>query len=224
VLKVAAAGAFVLSGIACLACGAGALATLSVGAAQAGSPTVPVAASGGMAMAAGGTPAGGGTSPAVATIPPEMLALYQKAAATQCPGMPWQILAAIGDVESGNGTSDLPGVRSGTNYAGAEGPMQFLPATFAAYDTPVPPGGASPPSPYDPADAVYAAARLLCSDGAARGDYRAAIFAYNHTSAYVAAVWSVAVSYGMATASPARSPAGSPAGNPAGSTVTGAAQ
>ena len=41
--------------------------------------------------------------------------------------------------------------------------MQFLPATFAAYDWPVPPGGVSPPGPYDPADAVYAAARDLCA-------------------------------------------------------------
>jgi PAS domain S-box-containing protein len=47
--------------------------------------------------------------------------------------------------------------------------MQFLPATFAMYDRPVPPGRASPPSPYDPADAVYAAARDLCARGAAAG-------------------------------------------------------
>jgi len=47
--------------------------------------------------------------------------------------------------------------------------MQFEPATFAAYDEPVPPGGAKPPSPYDPIDAVYAAARDLCANGAADG-------------------------------------------------------
>jgi len=72
-----------------------------------------------------------------------MLTLYQEAAMT-CPGLSWTVLAAIGTVESGNGTSDLPGVHSGANYAGAEGPMQFEPATFAAYGTPVPPGGAVP--------------------------------------------------------------------------------
>ena len=77
------------------------------------------------------------------------------------------MLAAIGTVESDNGTSTLPGVHSGANSAGAEGPMQFEPATFAEYDEPVPPGGADPPSPYDPMDAVYAAARDLCANGAA---------------------------------------------------------
>ena len=97
-----------------------------------------------------------------------MLSLYQAAAVT-CPGLPWTVLAAIGTVESGNGTSSLPGVHSGANGAGAEGPMQFEPATFAAYDQPVPPGGADPPSPYDATDAVYAAARMLCADGAAGG-------------------------------------------------------
>ena len=99
--------------------------------------------------------------------------------------MPWQILAGIGTVESANDTSNLPGVHSGANFAGAEGPMQFEPATFAAYDTPVPPGGANPPSPYDPVDAVYAAARMLCANGAGSGDPRDAVFAYNHSAAYV---------------------------------------
>ena len=55
-----------------------------------------------------------------------MLALYQEAAIT-CPGLPWTILAAIGTIESDNGQSTLPGVHSGTNSAGAEGPMQFEP-------------------------------------------------------------------------------------------------
>ena len=97
-------------------------------------------------------------------IPPDWLALYQQAAAT-CPGLSWSVLAAIGTVESGNGQSNAPGVRSGANRAGAEGPMQFEPATFAAYAT-VGPGGARPPSPYDPVDAVYTASALLCADGA----------------------------------------------------------
>ncbi len=70
------------------------------------------------------------TSAATSKIPPAMLALYQQAAAT-CPGLPWTVLAAIGTVESDNGQSTLPGVHSGTNAAGAEGPMQFEPATFS---------------------------------------------------------------------------------------------
>ncbi len=127
----------------------------------------------------GGAPAG--SAAATARIPPAMIALYEQAAAT-CPGLPWTILAAIGTVESDNGQSTLPGVHAGANGAGAQGPMQFEPATFAAYDEPVPPGGAAPPSPYDPADAVYAAARLLCANGAAGGaDPAAAVYAYNHS-------------------------------------------
>jgi membrane-bound lytic murein transglycosylase B len=74
--------------------------------------------------------------------------------------------------------------------------MQFLPATFAAYALPVPPGGAVPPSPYDPTDAAYAAARMLCADGALDGsDVSEAVYAYNHSSAYVAEVLSLAATY-----------------------------
>ena len=124
---------------------------------------------------------GGDAAPsatATASIPPGMLALYQEAAAT-CPGLPWTVLAAIGTVESANGQSTLPGVHTRANSAGAEGPMQFLPATFEEYDQPVPPDGASPPDVYDPVDAVYAAARMLCANGAANGaDIPGAIYAY----------------------------------------------
>ena len=106
------------------------------------------------------------------------------------------MLAAIGTIESDNGQSTLPGVHSGANFAGAEGPMQFLPATFAAYALPVPPGGASPPSPYDPADAVYAAARDLCANGAhGAANIPAAIFAYNHADWYVREVLALAARY-----------------------------
>ena len=146
---------------------------------------------------------GGDAAPSAAAtsdIPPAMLALYQEAAAT-CPGLPWTVLAAIGTVESDNGTSTLPGVHSGANSAGAEGPMQFEPATFAAYDEPVPPGGANPPSPYDPTDAVYAAARDLCANGAENGaNLNAAVFAYNHSRRYVSEVLDLAQSYGQTQA------------------------
>ncbi len=135
------------------------------------------------------------TMAATSNIAPTMLALYQEAAAT-CPGLPWTVLAAIGTVESDNGRSDLPGVHSGANAAGAEGPLQFEPATFAAYAEPVPTGGAVPPTPYDPTDAVYAAARLLCANGASGGaDIAGAVYAYNHSAAYVAQVLALAQSY-----------------------------
>ena len=143
---------------------------------------------------AGGA-ASGASAAATAKIPPAMLTLYQQAAVT-CPGLPWTILAAIGTVESDNGQSNRPGVHSGANSAGAEGPMQFEPKTFAAYDEPVPPGGAVPPSPYDPTDAVFAAARLLCADGASGGaDISGAVYAYNHSASYVSDVLALAHSY-----------------------------
>jgi cell wall-associated NlpC family hydrolase len=143
----------------------------------------------------GGTANEPSASAAAAKIPPAMLTLYQQAAAT-CPGLPWTVLAAIGTVESDNGQSDLPGVHSGTNAAGAEGPMQFEPATFAAYSLPIPPGGAAPPSPYDATDAVYAASRLLCANGASGGaDIAGAIYAYNHSTSYVQQVLTLAQSY-----------------------------
>jgi cell wall-associated NlpC family hydrolase len=147
---------------------------------------------------------GGGTttpsSTATGQIPATMLTLYQEAAAT-CPGLPWTVLAAIGTVESANGTSTLPGVKSGQNAAGAMGPLQMLGPTFAAYDQPVPPGGANPPSPYDPVDAVYAAARDLCANGAANGaNLPASVYAYNHSQSYVAEVFALASSYSQTEA------------------------
>jgi cell wall-associated NlpC family hydrolase len=79
--------------------------------------------------------------------------------------------------------------------------MQFEPATFAAYAQPVPPGGILPPSPYDPTDAVFAAARLLCANGASGGaDIAGAVYAYNHSSSYVAQVLALAQSYAAASA------------------------
>jgi cell wall-associated NlpC family hydrolase len=158
---------------------------------------VSAALSGSSGGAATGVSTATGVSAAASSaIPAGMLSLYEEAAAT-CPGLPWTVLAAIGTVESGNGTSSLPGVHSGANGAGAEGPMQFEPATFAAYDEPLPPGGADPPSPYDATDAVYAAARMLCADGAAGGaDISAAVLAYNHSASYVTRVLALAQSYG----------------------------
>jgi cell wall-associated NlpC family hydrolase len=141
---------------------------------------------------------GGGDSAPSATatseIPAAMLTLYEQAAAS-CPGLPWSVLAAIGQVESDQGRDDA------TSSAGAEGPMQFLPSTFAEYDEPVPPGGANPPSPDDPTDAIYAAARDLCANGARDGaDLSAAVFDYNHSESYVAEVLDLANSYGATPA------------------------
>jgi cell wall-associated NlpC family hydrolase len=111
------------------------------------------------------------TAQATASIPAEYLALYQQAAAV-CPGLSWALLAGVGTVESGNGTNNGP------SSAGAVGPMQFEPATFARYALPVPPGGAVPASPWDPTDAVFAAARYLCTLGVVSNPHDALI-AYN---------------------------------------------
>jgi cell wall-associated NlpC family hydrolase len=133
------------------------------------------------------------------TVPRTWLPRFLAAAAT-CPGLPWEVLAAIGAVESDDGRSDAPGVWSGANPAGAEGPMQFEPATFARYALPVPRGGAEPPSPYDPTDAITAAARDLCANGARDGaDLPAAVLAYNHSRRYVAEVLALARSYAGTT-------------------------
>jgi cell wall-associated NlpC family hydrolase len=87
--------------------------------------------------------------------------------------------------------------------------MQFEPGTFAEFGRPVPPGGVSPPSPYDPADAVYAAARMLCAQGGGSpGRLGQAIYQYNHSGAYVAAVLSQAESYGFGASEVAGSAAG----------------
>jgi len=106
------------------------------------------------------------------------------------------VLAAIGTVESDSGRSTAPGVASGANAAGAEGPMQFEPSTFAAVAT-VGPGGARPASPYDPVDAVYSAASLLCVDGAGSpSGLRGAVYAYNHDDTYVDTVLTLSLAFG----------------------------
>ena len=132
---------------------------------------------------ASGDPGSGGDRPGPA-VPTAWVPLYQQAATT-CPGLSWSVLAAVGTVESGSGRSAAPGVWSGTNAAGAEGPMQFEPATFAAFAT-VGPGGVRPPSPYDPVDAVYSASALLCAGGGgSAATLRAAIMGYDHSDTYV---------------------------------------
>jgi hypothetical protein len=76
--------------------------------------------------------------------------------------------------------------------------MQFLPATFAEVIAahPPPPGGAQPPSPYVPHDAIHAAAFYLCDNGARDGrDLRAALFTYNRSTRYVDTVLARAAAY-----------------------------
>src|ERR1700722_2850266 len=131
-------------------------------------------------------------------IPPRYLAWYQGAART-CPGLRWEVLAGIGTMESDNGRSRARGVHHGQNRKGAEGPMQFEPATFREYT--VRADRSARLTPYDPKDAIFSAARMLCADGARGGTrkgVRGAIFAYNHAHWYVRDVLSIASRYTVA--------------------------
>lgn len=120
-------------------------------------------------------------------IPPPMAALYREAAARF--GIPAPILAAIGKVECDHGTDPAC---AEPNDAGAVGPMQFLPGTFARYGWA---SGDPEPSIDNASDAVFAAAALLAANGV-NADPAGAIFAYNHSQAYVEVVESWAFIYG----------------------------
>lgn len=100
-------------------------------------------------------------------VPPAYLALYQQAATT-CRGMRWQLLAAVGRIESDHGRARAVGVTAGENPWGAAGPMQFLQATWKQWGT------ANVADRYDPAFAVPAAARFLCALGAGTNEAHAA--------------------------------------------------
>jgi soluble lytic murein transglycosylase-like protein len=110
-------------------------------------------------------------------IPLFLLPIYQAASVQY--GVPWQILAAINEVETNFGT-DLA-----VSSAGAVGWMQFMPATWLQYG--VDAVGAGYADPYNPVDAIFAAARYLHAAGAS-SNLRGAILAYNHSEAYVESV------------------------------------
>jgi peptidoglycan DL-endopeptidase CwlO len=111
-----------------------------------------------------------------ADIPADYLALYQEAAAAY--GLPWQLLAAIGRVESDHGRN--PNAYH-PNEAGAEGPMQFIPSSWARYAGA---SGSLQPDINNPRDAIFAAGAYLRVAGAP-ADLPRAIYAYNHAWWYV---------------------------------------
>ena len=127
---------------------------------------------------------------AVADIPASYLRLYRQAGARY--RIPWPVLAAIGKVESDHGRTQLPGVRSGSNWAGACGPMQIgcVPGSKAGNSWARYGHG----HPHDPAQAIPAAARYLVDHGA-HNNLDQAIFAYNHSRSYVARVKQLARRY-----------------------------
>jgi hypothetical protein len=122
--------------------------------------------------------------------PTSYLQLFKASAALYCPGLSWTVLAAIGQIESADGTN------VGPSTAGALGPMQFLPTTWALWGIDGF-GETGSPNVLDPYDAVPSAARLLCADGAAAGGQplRNAIFDYNHANWYVDEVLALAAEY-----------------------------
>ena len=122
-------------------------------------------------------------------VPTSLMMLYKESAAKYCPGLSWTVLAAINEIESGDGANEGP------SSAGALGPMQFLPSTWAEWGI----HGFGPPGPPDimnPLDAVPSAARLLCAAGAGKtATVSGAIFAYNHATWYVDEVLALASEY-----------------------------
>ncbi len=119
------------------------------------------------------------------TIPPFLLPIYQ-ACGTQY-GIPWQVLASINRIETAFGTN------LNVSTAGAEGWMQFIPSTWDMYGVDANNDGRK--DPYNPVDAICAAAKYLNAAGGA-DDLRTAIFAYNHADWYVDEVLLYANQYG----------------------------
>jgi hypothetical protein len=130
------------------------------------------------------------TTVAPGTQPATYLQLFQASAAQYCPGLSWTVLAAIGQIESADGTN------VGPSSAGAMGPMQFLPSTWAVWGIDGF-GQTGSPDILNPYDAVPSAARMLCADGAAAGGQSLydAIFDYNHADWYVNEVLALAAEY-----------------------------
>lgn len=137
---------------------------------------------------------------ALDSVPEDYLELYQEAGADR--GVPWNVLAAIGQVESHHGRWDGPGITEGHNDWGAAGPMQFGALdgsaagnswggepVMAVEDRPdegygLDGSGNGMVDVYDPADAIPAAADYLLAHGI-EDDLRQAIFGYNHAWWYV---------------------------------------
>ncbi len=157
---------------------------------------------GGSPFSAGGTPTLGNPTTTIAPfgpapigvpnfvidsfeIPPFLLPIYQ-ACGTEY-GIPWEVLAAINKIETGFGTN------LNVSSAGAVGWMQFLPSSWEMYGLDA--NGDGRKDPYNPVDAICAAAHYLKIAGGGKNLYDA-IFAYNHADWYVQEVLLYARAYG----------------------------
>ena len=110
-------------------------------------------------------------------VPPFLLPIYQAAGIEY--GIRWEVLAAINEIETDYGRN------LNVSSAGAVGWMQFIPSTWRMYGTDANDDGRK--DPYNPVDAIFAAARYLSAAGY-EDDVRRAIFAYNHADWYVDSV------------------------------------
>ncbi|MEA2364444.1 MAG: hypothetical protein QOD71_3589 [Thermoleophilaceae bacterium] len=110
-------------------------------------------------------------------VPPFLLPIYQAAGIEY--GIRWEVLAAINEIETDYGRN------LNVSSAGAVGWMQFMPSTWQTYGTDA--NKDKRKDPYNPVDAIFAAARYLKAAGY-EDDVRRAIFAYNHADWYVDSV------------------------------------
>jgi hypothetical protein len=118
-------------------------------------------------------------------IPPFLLPIYQ-ACGTEY-GIPWEVLASINKIETAFGTN------TNVSSAGAVGWMQFLPSSWEQFGLDA--NGDGKKDPYNPVDAICAAAHYLKLAGG-NDDLYQAIFAYNHADWYVQEVLLYARAYG----------------------------
>jgi murein DD-endopeptidase MepM/ murein hydrolase activator NlpD len=110
-------------------------------------------------------------------IPPFLLPIYQAAGIEY--DVPWQVLAAINEIETDYGRN------LSVSSAGAVGWMQFLPSTWKQWAVAATGNGIA--DPYNPVDAIFTAARYLHAAGASK-NLSQAIYAYNHADWYVQSV------------------------------------
>jgi hypothetical protein len=130
-----------------------------------------------------------GSSCATSGVPAILVPVYQRAAAAYGLGPQGAaVLAAINGIETAFGTN------LNISSAGAEGWMQFMPETWAGYG--VDANGDGVADPYNPEDAIFAAASYLRAAGAP-ADWYSAVLAYNHADWYVAEVLANAQCYGQ---------------------------
>jgi len=128
------------------------------------------------------------SSCAASGVPPILVPIYQRAAGAYGLGPHGPaILAGINEVETAFGTN------LNVSSAGAEGWMQFMPSTWETYGVDANNDGVA--DPYNPEDAIFAAARYLSAAGMPSDTY-GAIYAYNHADWYVSEVLANAGCYG----------------------------